>query len=87
MVIKKHWLYGDIEFAVDVKKEDKCSECIHLSVCKGDMKNFCLNYRMGTSEKTSCSGCIHRYTRYCNDKDKIPCFKCRHFTPKAWSVS
>lgn len=88
VVIKKHWLYGDIKFNIDVQEEDKCSECIHWQVCKRDMSEFCLNYCFGTSDsKASCKGCFHRHTRYCNDEDKLPCFRCKHFTTKRWSVS
>lgn len=90
-VIKKHWLHGDIKFNVDVQEEDNCSECIHweiCKICKRDMSKFCLNYCMGTSEPTSCNGCLHRHTRKIwNEKDGIPCFKCEHFATRRWSVS
>jgi len=88
-IIKHHWLHGDIEFDVDVKEEDNCAECIHRTVCKYDVREFCLNFSMGTSDtKESCKGCIHRHTRKIwNEKDGIPCFKCKHFATKRWSVS
>ena len=83
MVIKQHWLYGIIKFNIDVKEEDRCSLCSHREVCKHDMRNFCLNYDFGTSEKTTCDGCIHKYTRYYGkDEDRILCFKCKYFKPK-----
>lgn len=77
--IKKHWLYGDCKFKVDVREEDSCGKCVHWRVCKRSMEDFCLNYDFGTSEKTTCDGCIHRFTRYINDEERIPCFKCRFF--------
>lgn len=85
-VIKKHWLYGNISFDVDVKKEDSCGECIHRRVCKFSMRDFCLNYRFGTSDVRSmedCESCIHRFTRWDKDEDKIPCFKCSFFQRKS----
>ena len=78
-IIKEHWLYGKIEFKIDVKDEDQCSKCIHWSVCIGNMEKFCLNYCFGTNQGQpySCEQCIHRYTRW--NKDMIPCFKCKFF--------
>lgn len=77
-VIKKHWLYGDIAFRVDVTVEDNCGDCIHWPVCRKDMSEFCLNYEFGRSEgcSGSCEQCLHRFTRW--DKDQIPCFKCKN---------
>ena len=84
LVVKKHWLYGDCKFKVDVQVEDNCSSCTHWNVCKRDMQNFCRNYNLGTSEDTTCDGCIHRYTRYyVKDEERIPCFKCQFFEEKA----
>jgi len=80
MVIKKHWLHGNIKFNVDVQKEDECGRCVHWRVCRHNMDDFCLNYILGTSEKTACSGCLHRHTRKIwHEKDGFPCFKCKHF--------
>ena len=88
MVIKEHWLYGKIKFNVDVMQEDSCCDCVHWQVCKRKMSDFCLNYCFGTSDcrsMDSCDSCLHRHTRYNEDKivhgtpDRIPCFKCRWF--------
>lgn len=81
MIVKHHWLHGNIKFNVDVKEEDSCLECIHKTVCKRDMSEFCLNYCVGTSERdAACNGCLHRHTRLMwHEKDGIPCFKCKHF--------
>ena len=80
---KKHWLYTYTEFNVDVTVEDKCSECMHKNVCNWDMTKLCMNYEFGRSgpnvRLNTCDSCIHRYTRYDRDEDKIPCFKCRFF--------
>ena len=79
-IIKTHWLYGNIKFNVDVSEETNCGACIYAHVCKMDMANFCLNYELSSSrEGGGCHQCIHRYTRWRNDEDKIPCFKCEHF--------
>lgn len=78
--VKHHWLFGDIYMAVKIEKESDCSKCRHLDPCKVDMANFCLNYVMGTSEgRRGCDQCIHRFTRWDKDEDKIPCFVCRWF--------
>jgi len=97
VVIKKHWLHGDIKFNVDVATEDSCIDCDHWQVCKRDMPNFCLNYCFGTSEHNgkplSCNTCLHRYTRFNEDKivhgtpDRIPCFKCRWFSDTLHSTN
>lgn len=88
MIIKKHWLHGDIKFNVDVKEEDNCGQCIHWKVCKQDKEHFCLNYSFGTSEDTSCDGCIHRYTRKIwYEKDGFPCFKCKFYEEKKLNPS
>lgn len=81
-MIKKHWLFGECKFKVEVVNEDKCSECIHEKVCKRSFQDLCLNYEFGTSKETTCDGCIHRHTRYRERKDRIPCFKCKEFCPK-----
>lgn len=75
-----HWLYDKCEFETIVKKESSCLKCIHNNVCKSDYPDFCLNYIFGTSDVkplNSCQSCLHKYTRF--DKDKILCFRCRHF--------
>jgi len=83
MIVKKHWLYGDCKFNVDVFKEDHCYECIHEEVCKRDKENFCENYSFGTSEFKNCDGCLHRYTRFYGDlKERFLCFKCKHYCRK-----
>jgi len=81
VVIKKHWLHGDIKFNVDVTKETRCGKCSHWRVCKMDMEEFCLNYTFGTSQGKRCGSCLHRHTRYDRDEHAIPCFKCKHFNP------
>ena len=82
--VKKHWLYGEIGFHVDVKEEDNCAECIHWAVCKRDMEKFCLNYTFGTSEgkARTCDTCLHRHTRKVWCQDGFPCFKCVYFKAK-----
>ena len=79
MIKKKHWLFGEIRFNVEVIEEDKCHECLHAIVCARNMEKFCLNYDFGNSEE-GCQSCIHRFARW--DKDKIPCFKCKYFSKK-----
>jgi len=81
VIIKKHWLYGKLEFKVDVSVEDECHKCIHWPVCNRDMESFCLNFNFGTTQGQigSCDRCIHRFTRW--DKDRMPCFKCQYFEP------
>ena len=83
MIIKKHWLHGDIKYNVDVEIDDNCAECTHWNVCKRDMSHFCLNYCFGTSERhESCNGCLHRHTRKIwHERDGIHCFKCKWFVP------
>ena len=90
MIIKKHWLHGDIKFNVDVKKETDCGSCIHWIVCKvgnPEKRKTCLNYEFGTSADTTCNGCIHRHTRYTRDEvvhgtpNRIPCWICRFYQP------
>ena len=79
-VFKTHWLHGKIRFNVDVKEEDDCTKCVHWHVCKRTMAEFCLNYEFGTSQKTSCDGCIHRFTRKIwHKQDGFPCFDCKYF--------
>ena len=79
-VIKHDWLHGDIIFNVDVKEETKCSQCVHLKVCKREMQTFCLNYCFGsTGGRVGCGWCLHRFTRWRGDKDRIPCFKCKFY--------
>lgn len=72
-----HWLYGECEFNVIVKKETSCSKCLHHKICKLDFSNFCVNYIFGTSEFECCQSCLHRFTRY--DRNSIPCFRCNNF--------
>jgi len=79
MIVKKHWLFGDCKFNVEVREEDNCSECVHAKVCKLDMENFCLNYCFGTSKHRGCGGCLHRFTRLVRTDSGFPCFKCKHF--------
>ena len=79
MIVKQHWLHGEIKFNVDVKEEDDCLTCIHVQVCCKAKKDMCLNYIFGTSDsREACFGCLHRHTRKIwNEKDGFPCFKCR----------
>ena len=79
MIVKKHWLFGDCKFNVDVQEEDKCGECIHWCVCQRIMEYYCLNYCFGTSQWKGCGGCIHRFTRHGKKEDIFPCFKCKYF--------
>ncbi len=87
---KKHWLYGNIEFKIDVIKETDCGICAHWIICKQSpsiKSKFCGNYDFGTNTDNTCDGCIHRYTRYTQDKEihgtpnKIPCWVCKFFKP------
>jgi hypothetical protein len=78
--IKNHWLYGDIYMMVKVDMESPCSKCKHWGPCPVDMQKFCLNYDEGRSDlHPGCNNCIHRFTRFDKDEDKIPCFACRWF--------
>ena len=81
MIIKKHSLYGDIKFNVDLQQEDDCNLCIHNKVCIRNWQYFCLNYEFGTSQRREAHhGCIHRFTKFTlKEENQIPCFKCRHF--------
>jgi len=82
MIVKEHWLYGKCKFKVEVIKEESCEDCIHIEVCKMDMERFCENYEFGTSQFSGCDGCIHRFTRYYGEEERIPCKKCRFFLRK-----
>ena len=73
-----HWLYGDKEFKLLVKKEVRCNYCIHREVCYGDKEKRCINYQMSTSQYSGCCGCINRFTRD-DEKQPIPCFHCNWF--------
>jgi hypothetical protein len=77
-IIKKHWLYGDCKFNVDVKKEDDCTTCIHLKVCSRETEEFCKNFLFGTSAFRNCDACTHHCARW-NERQPIPCFKCKHY--------
>ena len=82
-VVKHHWLYGELRFQVEVEKEDSCAECIHWPVCKRDMEHYCKNFDFGTSEYQSCESCLHRFTRFDEEKEgRIPCFRCSFFEVK-----
>jgi len=69
-VIKKHWLYRDCKFNVDVKEEPI------------DMERICENYDFGNNREHGCDSCLHRFTRpsYNGDNEIVfPCFKCKFF--------
>lgn len=75
--MKKHWLYGESHFEVEIDEETDCSKCIHKKVCDGRKSKRCSNFRWGDSRYDDCEGCEHHFTRY--DKDSIPCFHCKDF--------
>ena len=82
--MKTHWLYGRgpdklLDFKREIDVETDCGKCIHREVCDLQMEKRCENYEFGTSGAKSCHSCIHRFTRYENDKDKVPCFSCPWF--------
>lgn len=88
--MKTHWLYGmgpnkEVKFNVEVDKDDECNTCIHSNVCGHDMNYRCENFQGGCSGGIvngtyTCGACSHHYTKY-DDKDSIPCFKCRDYSP------
>ena len=90
----KHWLHGNIKLNQEIKKETNCRECIHSEVCSlgtFQMDKKCINYEFGTSEydMNSCLSCINKFTRF-DEKQSIPCFKCRFFKKrrrnKSWQI-
>lgn len=80
--VKTHWLYGHgldkiLDFKREVDEETDCSACVHREVCGRDVEKRCENYQYGTSERSACQGCSHRFTRY--DEKSVPCFSCPWF--------
>lgn len=87
--IIKHWLYGDCKFNVLVRKETECKDCVHCKPCvkiqhPNSYETLCLNFHFGRSDgQCTCVKCLHRFTRWAKEeKDKIPCFRCRFFRRK-----
>lgn len=79
-----HSFFGWFMLHMETETESNCAKCIHRRVCDGDMEKRCSNYELGTSAGKGCDGCIHRFTRFDDDKKKIPCFYCEDEDWTSW---